>query len=145
MKIMNRILVVFFMSATMAFAEGPVDLTGSWGFVSAIDEGEVADLDELGDYSAIVDAVRWIDVDGNRKTTYFYKVEWVGGQTRVTFSHDVAFKDIEAVAIARKDKGILEICMRDYSPGVEFPERFESTKDNNSKLFRLQHKPQEQK
>ena len=132
--------VILMIGAFGVLANEPADMTGTWEIVSATVRGENVDIRELADYTAVVDKTTWVDVEGRRRTTYYYRAEYVAKQTRLKLCHDAELKKIEAMAIVRMRDDMLEICMIDYSPNVDYPTAFESTAKNRYKLFTLKRK-----
>jgi len=136
----KKLCLVLILCASCALASDPVDIAGSWEMVEATVRGKIMDIADLKDYTAIVDEATWVDVEGQRKTTYYYKADYVAKQTRLRLCHDAELQKIEALAIVRMQGDILELCLIDYSPGVDYPSAFESTEKNRWKLFKLRRK-----
>jgi uncharacterized protein (TIGR03067 family) len=140
MDMSKKLCMVLTLWASCAFASDPIDVTGTWQITKATVRGKDIDVSEFGNYTAVVDKTTWVDVEGQRKTTYHYGAVAVAKQTRLKLCHDAELQKIEALAIVRMKGDVLEVCMIDYSPHIDYPTAFESTEKNRCKLFRFERK-----
>ena len=135
-----KLLFILLLCTSCSASNDVVDITGTWQIAAMTNRGEVADISEAVNFSAVIDETTWVDNEGARTTTYYYYAKLVNGQTQVKVCADKECKDIEALMIVRKKDDLLEFSMIDYSEGDEYPTVFESTKDNDYKLFKLKRK-----